>query len=84
MVVAGSDIGHQRPEHIEGGAVAEAFLQFDVGFDLIQRHVAGAFNHHLNTGILGTLGQFTENNQFLNLGTVGRIGQATGTETVSQ
>ena len=36
QVVAHADIGHQRPEHIERGVVAQALLQFHVGGDLVE------------------------------------------------
>ena len=39
VVVSHTDIGHQRPEHIERGVVAQALLQFHIGGDLVERHV---------------------------------------------
>ena len=35
VVVAGRDVGDQRPEHVEWCAVAEAFFQLHVGLDLV-------------------------------------------------
>ena len=51
MVVARGDIGHKRPQHVEGRLVAQPLLQLHVGGDLIERHMPGAFHHHLHAGI---------------------------------
>ena len=47
MVVAGGDVGHQRAEHVERGLVALDGLLLHVHGDLVHRHVAGPFDHHL-------------------------------------
>ena len=63
VVVAGKDIRHQRPQHIKRRAMAERALQLHVVFDLIERHVAGPFDHHLHAFAPGTLGEFAERDQ---------------------
>ena len=55
VVVAHADIGHQRPQHIERGVVAQALLQFHVGSDLVERHVARSLDHNLDAGGPGAL-----------------------------
>jgi hypothetical protein len=55
--------------------MAESFLQLDVGFDLVERDVPRTFDHDLDAGIPGALGQFAEQNQLVDLGPIGCIGQ---------
>ena len=50
VVVAHADIGHQRPEHIERGVVAQTLLQLHIGGDLVERHVARTLDHDLDAG----------------------------------
>ncbi len=47
VVVAGRDVGDERPQRVERGLAAERELLLDVHLDLVQRHVAGPFDHHL-------------------------------------
>ena len=84
MVVAGGDVGDERAEHIEGGAVAEPLLEKDVRLDLVDGHVAGTFDHYLHPGVHSALGQLAEDDQFMDLGAVGGVGKAAGAETVPQ
>ena len=64
--------------------MAEPLLQLDVGLDLVQRHVAGALDHHLYAGVPGALGQLSEHDQLVDLRPVGGVGQAPGAEAVAQ
>ena len=84
MIVARSDIRHQGAQHIEGRAHAEGFLHFHVGGNLIQRHMAGAFHHHLHVVIPGPFGQLAQPHQLLNLADIGGIRQTAGPAGVSQ
>ena len=63
MVIAGGNIGDQGSQHIEGGAHADALLHLHVGSDLIQRHMAGAFHHHLHVVRPCALGQLAQTHQ---------------------
>ena len=58
MVVAGGDVGNQGAERVERGF--EAMLQFfiHIGAHALQRHVAGAFDHHLHIMLPGFGGEF--------------------------
>src|SRR6516164_5928971 len=56
MVVARGDIAGQRPKYVERGAGANSLLQLYVRFDLIQRYMAGTFDHHLDPISAGALG----------------------------
>ena len=57
VVVTGGDVGDEGSQHIEGCAHADALLDFHVGGDLIQGHMAGAFDHDLHVVGPGALGQ---------------------------
>ncbi len=41
VIVAGEDVRHEWPEHVEGRAVTERALELHVVFDLIERNVPG-------------------------------------------
>ena len=84
VVVAGGDVGDEGSQHIEGCTHADALLDFHVGGDLIQRHMAGAFDHDLHVVGPGALGQLAQTDQLLDLADVGGIGQAAGTAGVAQ
>ena len=84
VIVAGGDVRNQRTEHVEGRAMAEAFLQLDVGLDLVEGDMARPFDHDLDAGVPGALGEFAEDDQFVDLGAVGGVSQTTGAETVTQ
>ena len=84
MVIAGSNVGYERSEHVERCAVAQAFLQLHVSSNLVVRHVAGAFYHNLYALIPSALCQFTQVEQLLNLRSVGSISNAAGTQAITQ
>ena len=50
VVVAGCDICNKRAEHVERCAVAQFHFFFYLLLDLVHRHMAGAFDHHLHVG----------------------------------
>ena len=56
VVVAGSDVGDERPERVEWRLVAELHFFFYLQFDLVHRNVTGAFDHHLDVVFPGFLG----------------------------
>src|SRR5690606_16208527 len=58
VVVAGEDVGDEGAEDVEGGAVAEAALEFGVELDLVEGDVAGALDHDLDAVAPGAFGQF--------------------------
>ena len=47
VVIARRDIGDQRPKRVERRLAAFLELLVDIDLDLVQRHMAGAFDHHL-------------------------------------
>ncbi len=60
MVIAGSDVGNERAEHVERSAAANLLLYFDVVLYLIERDVAGAFYHYLAAVGFCSFGKFAE------------------------
>ena len=84
VVVAGSDVGDERPERVERRLVAELLFLLHLLFDLVHRNVAGAFDHHLNVVFPGLLGQLAESLQLGELGFVAGVGDAAGTQSVAQ
>ena len=74
VVIAGGDVGDQRPQHIEGGAHAEGLLHLHIGGHLVQGHMARPLHHHLDVVVPGPLGQLAQAHQLLNLADVGGVG----------
>src|SRR3546814_5761168 len=64
MVVARRDIGGERPERVEGRLAARLQLLVPILLDLVHRHVAGAFDHHLDVLCPGALGQLAPRVEF--------------------
>ena len=75
VVIAGKDVGHQGSEDVKRRAMAKLALKLHVVFDLIERHMAGPFDHHLHALGPGALGQFAERGEFAKLGFIGGVGQ---------
>ena len=84
MVVAGSDIGDQRAERVERRFVAELLLLVHLLLDLVERNVAGTFDHHLHVVLPGFAGQFAQGLQFGELRFVAGVGDAAGPQPVAQ
>ncbi len=84
MVIAGGDIGGQRPERIERRFAAGGQLLIHIGLDLVHRHMARPVDHHLI--ILGPsdLGQLTQRLQFGKLRGVVGIRDRTGAQAIAQ
>ena len=84
VVVAGRDIGGQRPQRIERRLVAGRELAVHVLLDLVHRHMAGAFDHHLHVVLLRDLVQFAQRVQFGELRRVVGVGGRAGAQAVAQ
>ncbi len=72
------------PERIERRLAAFLELLVDIDLDLVQRHVAGAFDHHLAALGPGDLGQFAERFQFGELGAVVGVADRAGAQAVAE
>ena len=84
MVVAGTDIGRQRPQHVVGCVVAHALLQDDVGLDFVQGDMPRPFHHHLTAHAAAFLGQFAVDQQLLNHRAIKRVANGPRPQAVSQ
>ena len=84
VVVAGRDVGHERTQRVERGFAARLQLLVDVDLDLVQRHVAGAFDHHLAAARPGDLGQLAQRLQLGELRAVVGVGDGAGAQAVAE
>src|SRR5579885_2132294 len=84
VIVAGSDIGDQRPESVEGRAVAVFDFLIHLLLDFVERNVARAFDHDLNVAFPGFLGEFTQGFELGKLGLVGSVGHAAWTQAIAE
>src|SRR5476651_986963 len=84
VVVAGRDVGGQRPQRIERRFAALLELLVHVDLDLVHRHVAGAFDHDLAALLPGDLRELAERFQFGELRAVIGVGDRAGTQAVAQ
>ena len=84
MVVAWRDVGDQRAECVE--------RRFETGFELfvhvlfhqLQRHVAGAFDHHLHIVFPRDLRQLTQRVEFSKLGFIVGVGNGARAQAVAK
>jgi hypothetical protein len=83
VVVTGEHIGDEGAQDIERCAVAERALDLGVPLDLIERDMAGAFDHDLDASAPGTFGEFAQGFEFGDLGGIGGVGQAAGAEAIA-
>ena len=72
------------PERVKRRFVAPLHFLIDLLLDLIERDVAGAFDHDLDVVFPGFLGEFAEDFQFGELRFVAGIGDAAGAEAVTE
>ena len=70
MIIARCNVGGEWPKRIEGRLAAFLQLFVHIHLDLVHRHMARAFNHHLTAACMGDLGQLA---QSLQLGKLSRI-----------
>ena len=84
VVVAGSNIGRQRPQGVERCLSARIELQIHVLLDHVHRHVARSLDHHLNVMPPGDLGQLAERLQLAKLGFVVGIVDGAGAQAVAE
>ena len=84
VVVAGRDVGRQRPERVERRLAAFAQLLLHVDLDLVHRHVAGALDHHLAALVPGDLRQLAQRLQFRELRGVVGVGDRARAQAVAE
>ncbi len=84
VVVAGCDIGGERPERVERRLAADGELLVHVFLDLVHRHVAGTLDHHLAILGPGDLRQFAQRLQLGELRGIVGVGDGAGPQPVAQ
>ncbi len=84
MIITGAAVGRQWPENIIWRVAAHPFLQHDVAFDLIKRHMARPLNHHLASHFPSKLRQFTVNDHLGHLGPVVAVVDGAGADAVTK
>jgi len=84
VVVPRGDVRYQGAEHVEGGSVAHALLQADVGGDLVDRHVPRALDHGLHPCLAAATNQLPQVQELLHLSGVRGIIDAPRPEAVPQ
>jgi hypothetical protein len=83
VVVAGEDVGHERPEHVERRAVAERRCSFMLYSIWSNGTWPGPFDHDLHALAPGALGELAERLELRELRRVGRVGEATRAQAVA-
>ena len=83
VVVAGRDVGGERPERIERRFAAPFKLLVHVLLDHVDGHMAGAFVHYLHAFGPRALGEFALRFEFAELRAVVRVGNRAGSQTVA-
>ncbi|OPX66716.1 MAG: hypothetical protein A4E37_01832 [Methanoregulaceae archaeon PtaB.Bin056] len=83
VIVARRDVGHERPEHVEGFPVAHPLLEDDVCLYLVYRDVARPLHDHLDSLGMGLVPEFRVDQQFLDLGAIRRVVHRAGPHAVA-
>ena len=84
VVIAGRNVGGQRTEGVERRFVAGIEFPVHVVLHALQRHVAGAFDHHLHIVLPRNLRQLAEGFELAELGLVVGIGDRAGAHAITQ
>ena len=84
VVVGRRDVGDQRAQRIERRLAANRELLLHVGLDLVHRHVAGPFDHHLAAMPPGDLRQLAQRLQLGELGAVVGVRDRPGAQPVAE
>ena len=84
VVIAGGDVGDDRAQHIEGGAVADLLLERMLHSIWSKGTWPGPSTMTWQPRVPGALGQLAERAQFGELGVVGGVGKAAGTQAVAK
>ncbi|CEG08972.1 hypothetical protein BN961_02393 [Afipia felis] len=84
MIVTRCDVGGQRPKRVERRFAALLELLVHVDLDLVQRHVAGAFDHDLTALLPRDLRELAERLEFGELRAVVGVGDRARTQAVAE
>ncbi len=84
MVIPRSAVSNQRTQRVERRFEAILELLVHIDLNLIERYMAGPFDHHLATVFPRNPGQLTERLEFAQLSLVVGIGDTAGAHAVAQ
>ncbi|KPK97270.1 MAG: hypothetical protein AMJ95_09860 [Omnitrophica WOR_2 bacterium SM23_72] len=84
MVPTAAHIRDQGPQNIKRSSPAYLFFQYNILFDLIQRHVPRPLDHHLHVSFPAKFGEVSQYLQFRKLGFIRGIQNRTRPQPVSQ
>ena len=84
MIVARGDVGGERPEGVERRLAAGGELLIHVLLDLVHRHVAGPFDHHLAVVRPGDLRQLAQGFQLGELRRIVGIGDRARAQAIAE
>ena len=63
-------ICYKRSKYIERSTVAQCFLDFHIGCDLVHRHMSGSFDHNLYILLPGAFCKLAKGDQLFNLSSI--------------
>ncbi len=84
VIVAGRDVGNERPQRIERRLLADLELLAHVLFDQVHRHVPGPLDHHLHVVLPSDVGQLAQRLELRELRRVVGVGRAARAQTVAE
>ena len=84
VVISRRHIRSQRPQGIERRLIARGKLAVHILLDLVHRHMAGAFDHHLDIVLLGDAVEFAQRVEFGELGRIVGIRRRARAQAVAQ
>src|SRR5450432_2371608 len=84
VIVAGGDVGDERPQGVEGSLKTVPKLLVRILLDALHRYVTGTFNHHLYVMFPGAFCQLAERAQFGELGFIIGVINRAGAKTIAQ
>ena len=84
MVVAGRDVGGERPQRVERRAGADAGLALDILPDALHRHMPGTLDHDLHILLPGQAGQLPERVELGELRRIVGVGDGARAQPVAE
>src|SRR5260370_30340605 len=84
VIVAGGDIGDERPQGVEGSLETVPKLFVHIFLDALHRYVTGTFDHHLYVMVPSAFCQLAECAQFGELGFIVGVINRAGAKTIAQ
>src|SRR6185437_16016096 len=84
VVVARRDVRGEGTQGVERRLAAGGELLVHVLLDLVHRHVAGAFDHHLAVALPGGTGELAQGLELRELSSIVRVRNGTGAQPIAQ